>query len=315
MRYFWVYIWTFAIVFGAECFENQTSYIKFVCEDTCQSPTLQIANKQDSTILKLDESNAQIQNNEDFFTFVHNNKSYVLSPKKAIFAIHAPNQEPIFTQFQPTSCAYVDGQKFGSSWADIATFSYIKQSLNPSTNNLAESDIKLDSQKMHPYLQEESYTISTQEHHIIFSHTIQKDGRQNTASATFILKPLNSTQAYITQLDTDPECGIMIEKRDEFSLKIYPFQNKNACESLYMQSILTDVYYNLQPSFECAKAQTQDEIAICHNANLAKADRELVILLESTKDLAQEYITKRQECQDDTKCLQNLMTDFLGTRE
>lgn len=312
MRYFWVYIWAFAIVFGVECFENQTSYIKFVCEDTCQSPTLQITNKQDSTILKLDESNAQIQSNEDFFTFVYDNKSYVLSPKKAVFAIYAPNQEPIFTQFQPTSCAYVNGQKFSLSWEDITTFSYIKQSLNPHANNLAESN----SQMQHTStFQGESYTISTQGYHVIFSHTIHKDGRRNTASATFILKPLNSTQAYITQLDTDPECGIMIEKRDEFSLRIYPFQNKSACESLYTQGILTDVYYNIQPSFECAKAQTQDEIAICQNTDLAKADRELLILLESAKDLVQEYITKRQGCQNDTKCLQDVMTGFLGIRE
>ncbi|WP_394909799.1 hypothetical protein [uncultured Helicobacter sp.] len=325
MRAFvWVLVWALGVGFGAECFENQTLYIKFVCEeDVCQNPTLNLTNKETSLTLKLDTNNADVSINEDFFYFTHKHKSYIFSPTKAIFSTTKLGEEPFFTQLQSVSCAYVDGQRFSKSWEDIGAFSYTKQSQkitqntsqqNASipTDSIPKDSLKPNSQSpKSPQFQGEIYTISMQEDRVIFSYTLDSDGGESTKSEAFILKPLNSTQAYITQIQDNAECGIMIEKRDAYSLKINPFQNKNACETLYAQGVLAPMYYKAQPSFECAKAQTQDEIAICQDSNLAKADREILILLESSKDRAQEYIAKRKECQSDTKCLKNVIAEFL----
>lgn len=312
-------VWGLGVGFGAECFETQSLYVKFECQAQCQNPTLSLINKEDSISTKLDESNAQISVSEGFFSFAHKQNVYILAPSKAIFAQGTQNEEPSFTQIQSLSCAYVDGQRFSKSWEDISTFSYTKQILKPIQEpqealqiptEIAPKD-SLDSQPpKSPQFQGESYTISLQEDRVIFRHTLQNNGGESTKSEAFILKPLNSTQAYITQAQT-PECGIMIEKRDAYSLQINPFHNKSACEALYAQGVLAPMYYKVQPSFECAKAQSPDEIAICQDIELAKADRETLILLESTKERAQDYIARRQECQDDTKCLQSLVAEFL----
>ena len=316
-------VWGLGVGFGAECFETQSLYVKFECQAQCQNPTLSLINKEDSISTKLDESNAQISVSEGFFSFAHKQNVYILAPSKAIFAQGTQNEEPSFTQIQPISCAYVDGQRFSKSWEDIGAFSYTKQSQkitqntsqqNASipTDSIPKDSLKPNSQSpKSPQFQGEIYTISMQEDRVIFSYTLDSDGGESTKSEAFILKPLNSTQAYITQIQDNAECGIMIEKRDAYSLKINPFQNKNACETLYAQGVLAPMYYKAQPSFECAKAQTQDEIAICQDSNLAKADREILILLESSKDRAQEYIAKRKECQSDTKCLKNVIAEFL----
>ena len=312
-------VWGLGVGFGAECFEAQSLYVKFECQAQCQNPTLSLINKEDSISTKLDESNADISINEGFFSFAHKQNVYILAPSKAIFAQGTQNEEPSFTQIQPISCAYVDGQRFSKSWEDISAFSYTKQILKPIQEPqeapLIPTDTppkaSLDSQSpKSPQFQGESYTISLQQDRVIFHHTLESNGGESTKSEAFILKPLNSTQAYITQAQT-PECGIMIEKRDAYSLQINPFHNKSACEALYAQGVLAPMYYKVQPSFECAKAQSPDEIAICQDSELAKADRETLILLESTKERAQDYIARRQECQDDTKCLQSLVAEFL----
>lgn len=318
-RVVWAIMWVCAVGFGAECFENQYFYIKFECQDVCQTPTFSLTNKDDSLILTLDESNADVLISEDFFSFTYKRKTYILSPTKAIFSSTKQGEEPFFTQLQPLSCAYVDGQKFSKSWEDISAFSYTKQSLSQNTpHEIPAALSNPTSSTTHsptpqpPQFQGEYYTISAQGDQVIFSHTSDSLGGSSTKSEAFILKPLNSTQAYITQIQTqDPQCGIMIEKRDPYSLKINAFQNKTACEPLYAHGILAEMYYKAQPSFECAKAQSPDEIAICQDPNLAKTDRQVIIFLESSKSPTQEYISKRQECQSDTKCLKSVMAEFL----
>ena len=317
-RYLYMLFFTCGMGFGTDCFESQNLYMKFECEQECQSPTLNLISKEDSTTLKLDGGSAQVSVNEDFFSFTHKRKTYILSPSKAIFSATKQGEEPFFAQIQPISCAYVDGQRFSKNWADISTFGYTKQILKPAQNNAQESAPDMP-QAPHTLqalqtpqsasFQGESYTISVQEDRVIFHYSLEKDGERSSKSEAFFLKPLNSTQAYITQVQT-PECGIMIEKRDTYSLQINPFLNKSACEPLYTQGVLAQMYYKVQPSFECAKAQSPDEIAICQDPALAKADRETLLILESTKDRAQEYIAKRQECQSDAKCLKNVIAEF-----
>ncbi|MDR2584130.1 MAG: hypothetical protein LBC75_11670 [Fibromonadaceae bacterium] len=70
--------------------------------------------------------------------------------------------------------------------------------------------------------------------------------------------------------------------------------------------IVQEVY---KPSFDCAKAQSKTEIAICGNSDLAKLDFQMVQLYKplvgSFKESQKEWLNERNKCADNIDCLKS----------
>lgn len=83
------------------------------------------------------------------------------------------------------------------------------------------------------------------------------------------------------------------------------------------------------PSFDCSRARTEDEIAICANKELAQMDAEVSSLyrdkvrglgrigLQSAKAIQRSWLRARSDCGGDEACLKSVYRrrlDQLGSR-
>lgn len=115
---------------------------------------------------------------------------------------------------------------------------------------------------------------------------------------TILLHPLNAQKAEILFLDF-PQCRL-IATRDSQNLHIEQDKQSKAlsacafleqkCEfdALEMNYIAQD-YYKIKAGFDCQKAGTLTEKAICANADLAESDRAINVLYLGAREATKEF--------------------------
>ncbi|WP_394909857.1 lysozyme inhibitor LprI family protein [uncultured Helicobacter sp.] len=151
---------------------------------------------------------------------------------------------------------------------------------------------------------------------------------------TILLKPSSEREARLVFPDFKG-CVLEVTRLDSNTLRIEGLENPKC--SFLQQKCFFDVgeevyiareYRKIEAGFDCAKAQSASERAICANADLAYLDREVNVLYEAlrknAKDIAKAmgdssdkavldsqraYLKQRNTCWNDTQCLQKTMQE------
>lgn len=272
------------VCLGVECFEDKDLYFKVEshCTDLACDFQLILLDKTKPDRFVVLDSTSDIQD----ISFMHNGVTYTYNQK----FLSAKEQNP--REIESVPCFYIDGHIHTDSWQDLSAYSFAKEWVNAADT-----------------IDGDYFTISQENEKLSFelSEVRLANNAQIKTSQHFLLKPLSKTQAYVVAM-TQKSCGVLVEKKDDFTLKVGSFANKKTCDFLKRADggyLVYDVYLRFQPSFQCPKnleQEQRDAQILCASKELSTKERQIMLLL---KDQNQEFVQKRKSCQDEA-CLREL---------